>query len=125
MNVNELIKWIKSLNSSIVTLNSVDGAIQYDVNSKKSEFSIGYEAGHEFLFRSFLQYRAVAVVVREFLPKLKNEKIPIKNLYMFYGREGVFLPIRKEEVEIAMNTDCITGEKLKREKKVVYCEKTL
>ena len=121
MNINELIKWIKTMKATI-TINSGTEVCAYDINSKESKFQIGYEPEHEFLFRSILQYQSVSVVVREFLPLLKNEKIPTKNIYMFFGRDGFFQIISKEDVEDAMNTDCMTGKRIQPEKKVVYCQ---
>jgi len=93
--------------------------------------SIGYAASHKvvFLYAILTCFEEEGgIIIRQFLDFGATEHqgdkeifIPRKNLYGVSIKVGKYRFLTAEEVELACNTDAVTGEPLKLEKYVFYC----
>jgi hypothetical protein len=132
LDVDKLIAVIQGIpGQKIVTL--------YAPTSLNPEFSIdiqsagrmGYEEGHEALFKAKLVHALIdggGLVVRQLLGvkvqrRMPNGKvlwIPKKNLYGFKLGGGGFQPLSREEMRRAHCTDHKTGKVLEPEPDVIF-----
>lgn len=112
----------------IITLAIDDECFKIDIDERGN---FGYHPGHQALFRTKL-VRALqqggGMIIREFLPlrvktKMPNGKeawISEKNLYGVFLRDGIWIGQNAEEVQMAHETDAITGKSIPREQGVHY-----
>jgi hypothetical protein len=108
----------------IVTVSTETSNQAFDI----TDGVVGYDPMHAPLFAAKV-YHALAsgggVIVRQFTDETEQvdgQTLPIKNLYGFCCKGGVFAALSVEELRDAMETDCRTGKQLPREEAVRYLD---
>ena len=122
--LEQLISIINELQGNkIITLTNFEKqqSWQYDFSETGA---IGYSLGHKAMFMSQLLGAMCvggSIVVRQFTD-IRNNNIPVKKLYGISLCNNKWYPISVKEMEIAHTTDAKTGNKIPKEKNIVFAE---
>ena len=105
-------------------LNTGSTEIVYDVKNNNNTFFYGYNQKDNDEFPYLLTHFSKgygSIIVRVFTKQYVND-LPVKELFGFVCKNGEFSNVDTHTLNDACNTDNRTGNKIKPEENVVYCD---